>query len=164
MKYEGRRRYAAFFGELLWEKEQAYLRDFAPQALVPVPLHPGRLRKRGYNQALLLAETLSLRSGIPVTDCLIRRRSTEAQKNLGALLRSRNIAGAFALKKGSVLPERILLIDDIYTTGSTVEACAAVLWAARPEAEIRFLTVALTPPPAALPEEKRPCEKNIHQV
>lgn len=161
LKYDGRRDYARFFGKLLWEQERAFLEDFAPDALVPVPLHRRRRRERGYNQAEELAKALSAASGIPVRDLLYRGRATAAQMSLNALLRGQNTAGAFGVYEGEELPRRILLIDDIYTTGSTVEACAAAIRAKAaglrakenpggteaPEPEIRFLTVALTLPP-----------------
>ncbi len=146
MKYGGQRDLAAFFGEELWRLEKRYVTDFAPGLLVPVPLHPKRLRERGFNQAYLLAASLGEHAGIEVRELLSRGRNTDAQKGLSSLLRAQNLSGAFEAIP-QPMPGRILLIDDIYTTGSTVEACAAALRRVRPDLEIRFLTVALTPPP-----------------
>lgn len=140
-KYEGCRSYGDYFGQKLWEEEQEFIRGVWPQLLVPVPLHAKRLRQRGYNQAQVAAEALSRRSGIPWGEPLIRSRATAPQMGLGFGLRRQNIAGAFEVRKGAQIPASILLIDDIYTTGSTVEACAEALRRANPEAEIHFLTI-----------------------
>lgn len=96
-------------------------------AIIPVPLHPARQRKRGYNQAGMLAEELSLRSGIPVKANVLRRvRNTRQQAKLTKDRRSINILGAFTTDK-DLTGMRILLLDDVITTGSTACACAEVL-------------------------------------
>lgn len=97
--------------------------------LVPVPLHWTRLFARRYNQAAVLALAMARPEGLAVSaDCLIRRRRTPSQGRKNALARRRNVAGAFALRReGEVRGKRILLIDDVLTTGATVEECARVL-------------------------------------
>lgn len=98
--------------------------------IVPVPLHWSRLFTRRYNQAALIAQGLGALSGKPVTpDLLIRRRATQKQGHLGRLARQRNVAGAFALhpRAGDLSGQRILLIDDVITTGATITNCARVL-------------------------------------
>jgi ComF family protein len=97
--------------------------------LMPVPLHWTRLLARRYNQAALLAHAIHRAGGPPVApDWLIRRRRTPSQGRLGPLARARNVAGAFALRPGrSVKGKRLVLIDDVLTTGATVEECARVL-------------------------------------
>src|SRR5712691_9185953 len=97
--------------------------------IVPVPLHWTRLVGRRYNQAGLLAHAIHAAGGPPVApDWLVRRRRTPSQGRLGALARARNVRGAFALRPGrSVRGKRIVLIDDVLTTGATVEECARVL-------------------------------------
>ena len=97
--------------------------------LVPVPLHWTRLFARRYNQAAVLALALSKAGGPPVlADALIRRRRTPSQGMKNAVARRRNVAGAFALhRKDAVKGKRIVLIDDVLTTGATVEECARVL-------------------------------------
>ena len=97
--------------------------------VVPVPLHWTRLFARRYNQAGLLAHAIRAAGGPPVApDWLVRRRRTPSQGRLGATARARNVRGAFALRPGrSIRGKRIVLIDDVLTTGATVEECARVL-------------------------------------
>ncbi|MBE5785229.1 MAG: ComF family protein [Clostridiales bacterium] len=95
--------------------------------IVPIPLHWRRLWKRGYNQSALLAESLSGRFGIPVAEKLLRRvRYTKTQTALGAAQRTKNIRGAFSAS-GSVKGKRILLVDDVCTTGATLSTAAKAL-------------------------------------
>ena len=111
-------------------------------AMVPVPLHPARLRERGYNQAEALALAVSKRLGVPVQDCLKRTRYTLTQTQFDRDQRRRNLREAFALRKRTtVIGKRLLLIDDVLTTGSTLHECAAVLLD-RGAHSVRALTVA----------------------
>lgn len=104
-------------------------RDF--DVIVPVPLHIFRLKQRGFNQAMLLSEALSRRVQIPVTDVLKRVRATRPQSTLARRdARIRNVAGAFRLKKDAdVSGLRILLVDDVRTSGNTARACSRELLA-----------------------------------
>lgn len=98
-----------------------------PQALIPVPLHAARLRQRGYDQALELAKTLALSTGLPLlSNALHRQRATSAQTQLSAVARRKNIRGAFTVTQPD-LPEYVALIDDVMTTGATVNECARTL-------------------------------------
>lgn len=98
---------------------------------VPVPLHRWRLWTRGYNQSALIARSLSAMSGIPARhDLLLRRRATPPLRGLGRRARARAVAGAFALapNAGAVLAGRhVVLVDDVYTSGATADACTAIL-------------------------------------
>jgi ComF family protein len=96
--------------------------------ILPVPLHRARLRERGYNQAALLARELGNRIGVPVAgDLLVRTRATVPQVGLSAEERQANVQGAFQSVTGVLVGKKVLLVDDVYTTGSTLEsACAAL--------------------------------------
>ena len=110
----------------LWAREPHP--DDLPDLIVPVPLHRSRLRRRGYNQALELARPLARRWGLPLRYDLLRRtRSTEAQSELDAIARRRNVRGAFVLHPGATLPDHIALLDDVMTTGATLAECVRVL-------------------------------------
>lgn len=99
-----------------------------PEALIPLPLHRARLRSRGYDQALELARPLSRALRIPMFDgVLSRSRVTAPQSLLDADARRRNLRGAFAVRSGTHLPGHVALIDDVMTTGATLEAAAKVL-------------------------------------
>ncbi|AKC88293.1 competence protein ComF [Pseudoxanthomonas suwonensis] len=98
-----------------------------PQALVPVPLHRGRLRQRGYDQALELARPLAARLRLPLrADLLRRERATAAQSELDAAARRRNLRGAFRVADRP-LPDHVALVDDVMTTGATLHAAATAL-------------------------------------
>ena len=131
LKYGNRRDFAATFAKEAYEMHGDWIRRIAPQALIPVPLHPKRRRERGYNQAELLAETLSDLTGIPVEKkMLLRKVNKRPQKQLSAGERKNNLKNAFQMSKKRVQLVKVLLIDDIYTTGSTVDAAAQTLMAA----------------------------------
>ena len=110
----------------LWQREATPLPK--PGLLLPVPLHTGRLRRRGYNQALELAKPLARHFGLPLRhDVLLRSRGTAAQTELDATSRRRNVRGAFAVRAGSALPAHVAVLDDVMTTGATLAECARVL-------------------------------------
>jgi ComF family protein len=97
--------------------------------VVPVPLHWTRLLQRRYNQAALLAHAIRAAGGPPVAaDWLVRRRRTPSQGHLGPMSRERNVRGAFAIHRGrSVARKRVVIVDDVMTTGATADECARVL-------------------------------------
>jgi ComF family protein len=111
----------------LWRREPCPIE--LPQLLLTVPLHLGRLRERGYNQALELARPLARGLDVPLRhDMLQRVRRTEAQTELDALSRRRNVRGAFfASRAGIALPAHVAILDDVMTTGATLAECARVL-------------------------------------
>ena len=113
--------------------------------ILPVPMERSKERKRGYNQAALMARGLSRRMGIPwEKDLLLRHRKTRVMNNLSPSDRRENVQGAFSLKSGRadlVRGRKILLVDDIYTTGSTLNECSRILLDAGAE-EVRFICFA----------------------
>jgi ComF family protein len=143
LKYEGRAEYAEWMGE---EMTRRLLQEFALEeidAFVPVPVSRQRMRKRGYNQASLLAQAMSRRVGIPVQEeWLVRRTDTAAMRSMGADERRNNLKKAFTAPSDDVESKVIMLVDDIYTTGSTVDACAAALLGAG-AAEVNFISLAI---------------------
>jgi competence protein ComFC len=97
-------------------------------AFVPVPLYPARKREREFNQSDVLARMASMRTGQPVVNCLQRVRNTETQTHFDRRERMENLRNAFKLRKTSrVYGKSFLLIDDVLTTGSTLDECARVL-------------------------------------
>jgi ComF family protein len=112
--------------------------------LVPVPLHPARRGRRGFNQAERLAASLARRTGLPLADCL--ERGGPASRQTGRS-RQERIAGpptSIGVRGGSLVPGRAVLVDDVVTTGSTLRACAAALRSGG-SAEVRGMTYARTP-------------------
>ena len=113
--------------------------------ILPVPIHKKRLRERGFNQATLLAKGIAQVEGVPIlTDMLVRHRHTVAQSSLGMEARQQNIIGAFEIRNPHVIHnKRILIIDDVFTTGATVREVVNELWKADPS-EVDVLTLART--------------------
>ena len=110
----------------VWQREPRTI-DL-PQLMLPVPLHRSRLRQRGYNQALELARPLARILGVPCRhDLLLRQRATDAQTELDAVARRRNVRGAFSLREGVTMPAHVAVLDDVMTTGATLAECVRVL-------------------------------------
>lgn len=130
LKYRGVRGVATPLGGLMGAFWRRY--PLPADLVVPVPLHPDRQRARGYNQAAVLAEALAKEIDLPVCDdCLARVRNTISQVELDAEERKVNVANAFQMRKSEPLAGgRVLLIDDVCTTGATLEACSAALYEA----------------------------------
>lgn len=127
-KYHGRKEYSKFYGKFLADQYGNWVRKMNADALIPVPLHRQKQKARGYNQAELIAREVGARIGIPVkTDILYRKQYTMPQKELNDVERRKNLARAFEVKEDTLFLKKVILIDDIYTTGSTIEACTNVL-------------------------------------
>lgn len=128
LKYHKRAEYADFYGKQMAEKLAYYLNDLHAQALIPIPVHPKRMEKRGYNQAELLANAMSETLDLPVkTDLLSRVSATQKQKELSARKRENNLKKAFKTSRNDVKLDTVILVDDIYTTGATMDAAAGCL-------------------------------------
>jgi ComF family protein len=149
-KYDGRRTLARRLGRMMRDAGADFLGE--AHCAVPVPLHPWRRLRRGFNQAADLAAVV----GIPVVHALWRARATRSQTGLSAAARRRNVHAAFRLSP--LLPRRsldqtvtgrvVILVDDVRTTGATLDACARVLKEAGAQ-EVRALTAARAAPPVA---------------
>lgn len=130
-KYHGRREYAVYYGQEFARMYGKQLKRCCIQALVPVPLFSAKQRHRGYNQAELFAREIGCRLGIPVyDDYLLRVRNTIPQKELNDKQRYINMQKAFGINKKKndyAGLKNIMLVDDIYTTGATIEACTRIL-------------------------------------
>ena len=125
-KFEGRRSLArplgCWLGGLI-----ASQTDWAPDFVVPVPLHRRRLAERGYNQAYLLARFTAQALHIPLQPLLVKMKAALPQSGLSYRRRKENIRGAFSCRKAPLPGKKALLVDDIYSTGSTMQEAAGVL-------------------------------------
>jgi len=127
-KYKGRCEYASFYAREIQEHLGKELALMGADSIVPVPIHAARRRIRGYNQAELVAAELSRLTNIPMYANLVRRvRNTIPQKELDAQQRQNNLKKAFNIGADVVKLSKAILVDDIYTTGSTLDAVAKVL-------------------------------------
>ncbi len=129
LKYKGRQEYTDFFGEEMGKYLGEFIRRVSPDVLVPVPLHRKRQKRRGYNQAACLARALGKSLNLPVDEKLVKRvRNTAPMKRLNPTERQNNLKKAFIIGRNDVkLYDRVILVDDIYTTGTTLDEIAALL-------------------------------------
>jgi ComF family protein len=143
LKHDAIRPLAAWFGNRLAEVARSNPGTVAADLVVPVPLHPDRLRERGFNQAELLARAVAKRLGLPLDRRAIERRKPRPPKlRLSRHERWQAARGAYAAPAGRRFDNRrVLLIDDVFTTGATLDACARALRAAG-AAHVAALTVA----------------------
>lgn len=127
LKYEGRTGLARVIAGLM--EERLKNEGLKTDAIIPVPIHEKKLEARGFNQSYMIAEELGRRLGRPVIDCMERTRETKAQYNLDKVQRQMNIVDAFSVRIRYNIDKykSILLLDDIYTTGSTVNECSKTL-------------------------------------
>ena len=131
IKYTGAREFLDYYGREAVRRRGDELRRMQIDAIVPVPVHPSRQRKRGYNQATVLAEVMGAELGRPVYEAaLYRRKKTAASKELNAAERLKNLMSAFYAGPIPQDLRRVLLVDDIFTTGATMESCTRTLLAA----------------------------------
>lgn len=142
-KFHNKRYYARVFASEMSKQYGDWIRRCKVETIIPVPLHPAKQRKRGFNQAELLARGLGREMDLPVcTDAVFRIRNTKPQKELGGRERQDNLKGAFAVSGRWKAPKTVLLVDDIYTTGSTIHRIAKLLKKAGVQ-KVYFLTISI---------------------
>jgi len=127
-KYKNKRQYADFFTAELVRVFGEEMKAWEVDAIIPIPVHKSRRRVRGYNQAELLAEPISRYLQVPMnTELLVRSQKTKPQSKLDDKERRKNVEEAFKIRESVVQLRKVILVDDIYTTGSTINACARLL-------------------------------------
>ncbi len=142
-KYYNRRTYAGMYARAIGERYGGHIARWQPDVFIPVPIHRDKLQKRGYNQAELIATELGRYLGIPVDGKYLRRiKRTRAQKELNRSERKKNLENAFKISSNVVEYKKIVLVDDIYTTGSTLDECAKVLMAAGAQ-DVYFVSLSI---------------------
>lgn len=142
-KYVGRREYAFFYAREATVLYADWIKRKRIEVIVPIPMYPGKKRRRGYNQAEVFAKALGYETGLPVDAGIVKRiKNTVPQKELDDKERRSNLKNAFQLQQDIVKYNQILLVDDIYTTGSTMDAVAEVLCAAGAE-NIYFICISI---------------------
>ena len=140
-KYSNRPEYAAFYAESIVEYAREFIASVDADGIIPVPLHKKRLAKRGYNQAELLAAEISKLTKIPMyADLAERVVNTRPQKEFDKKQRQINVKKAFNVKENSVKLRTVLVVDDIFTTGSTIDSLAESLKGSGVE-RVYFLTI-----------------------
>jgi|SRR5690606_10640224 ComF family protein len=129
LKYSGRKEIGDFFGRKMGEVIPEFLGEDLPDAIIPLPLHPAKERKRGYNQAGIIAKGISSITNIPVKENVVRRDVyTFSQTQKSRIERWDNMEGKFVLNEDDVpYGKHVLLVDDVITTGATLESCGAEL-------------------------------------
>lgn len=127
-KYHGMKSYGGFYAKQIMHRHGNSIKELGIEALIPVPIHRKKQLKRGYNQAEILAKELGKILDVPVDgDILIRHINTLPQNKLNDVEREINLEKAFISSDKIVKYNSVMLVDDIYTTGSTVEACTRAL-------------------------------------
>ena len=142
-KYKGMKTYADFYGSEVVRVWGGWIRRKNPDVLIPVPIHARKKRIRGFNQAELLAKVIGKKMDLTVrNDILCRNRWTEPQKSISGQERRHNLTKSIEIRNLPIGIRRVKLIEEIYTTGSTLEACAWILKENGVE-EVDFLTLCI---------------------
>lgn len=127
-KYRNKREYADVYAAEIARECGIVINMWEPDVIIPVPIHKERYRQRGYNQAGLIACSLSKKLHIPVDEnYIIRVKKTTPMKELNNIERVKNLQNAFQIYYNGIRYNKVLIVDDIYTTGATIDACAKCL-------------------------------------
>lgn len=144
LKYKGNTAAGEYFGKMIGSKMAGAEHFSDVDIVIPVPLHWSRKWSRGYNQAECIAKTLAMELGAQMrTDILFRRRRTKTQTRLNIEQKGKNVQGAFEAKAHGLAPVHVLIVDDVFTTGSTLMACFVALREAFPASKVRISVVTL---------------------
>ncbi len=133
IKYRGERRYTSYFGKLIADRIKAKSPSLKLDGVCYVPRSLNNIRKRGFDQSKLMAESVSYYLNVPLLHCIKRKGKSEEQKKLSGEERRKNVKNKFFIKLGNLIfesgeiPSNILLIDDVITTGSTIKECVYLL-------------------------------------
>ena len=128
IKYHNKLEYCDFYGKVMADKVRPYVKRYGIDVVTCVPVHKRKLRQRGYNQAEILARVVASELGLPLrTDMLQRKVYTTPQKKLNNLERANNIKESMMVGKIYQEYMNVLIVDDIYTTGVTIDVCAGIL-------------------------------------
>ena len=128
LKYSGRRSYVRGLARIAYTLHHKWFDSLGIQAVIPIPMYENKKRQRGYNQAEVFAEAISVYLSVPVYPEVLRRvRNTAPQKGLDRQMRQKNLENAFKIAQSGVKFDCVLLVDDIYTTGATINEAARVL-------------------------------------
>ena len=142
-KYHNQRAFGKYYAEEMMRQFSSVICEWNPDLIIPIPLHYKRRRKRGYNQAYILAKELGKLSGVPVEEKILQRiKYTNPQKKLDHKTRKSNLHNAFRVIKDIRGVRNVVIVDDIYTTGNTIDEAAKKLKEAGVE-NVYFLTVSI---------------------
>lgn len=146
-KFKGKKEYNDFYVEEYLKEYTEQIQKLQADAFIPIPLHVAKLKKRGFNQAEIFADGIAKVIQVPVLkNVLIRRKKTAPQKELDDRERVMNLQSAFAISENQMEKlagvSKVILVDDIYTTGSTIEACTRVLMKAGIQ-EVYYITLCI---------------------
>ncbi len=142
MKYNGCRFYGIYFARWMAQEGAQWAAQVGFDRMTAVPLAKKRMKSRGFNQAEVIARELSRLCRVPYEELLVRQKETRAQQGLGEQLRQQNLVGAFAAKTCDDDLKRICVVDDIYTTGSTMAECIRVLQERWPGVQVHYWVLA----------------------
>ena len=142
-KYRNKRDYGILLAKEINKHYEKIIKEYQFDVIIPVPIHNKRFKVRGYNQAMVIAKVIGSFNNITVNELIIRCKNTKPQKELSDKERYKNLKGAFKLKERNNTFNKILIVDDIYTTGSTIDTCAKLLKEDNSNCKVFFITLCI---------------------